>query len=865
MTVKYQPEWVERRANVDPETGARQKRMLVIGVDAIKIASAFARLMPDCHIESATRADHAIMALASGHFDATLVDCRGDERFHRLAVVAARQFKQGRVALLASDHFLPDEKAVLDNLDIFGSSDDSAVLLASLRLETKTHAAEALAAEPEVRNTARENSDFESALRAELEALQNRAGPPSAAMDLNVGGASARATAVEQDSAQDFEHDALQTAEAEAGTSRLDVENARQSPSDANFDFLTAMTLELADIGLVEAAPLPRAEEEAGQKNTAPPQSEGRANLDLFGYPVSEPPQAHFHDAATPLFAVGADAAADPDDLDLFNVPVKVRAISKTEEPDAHSMPETAGKESVSADSAGSLDLFGFLVSEPDENPLFDSQAGPATDAFGHASAEDTPDLFSALSPLPGAAGSALPAPEAAQTLDFFAAVRSQLQEIQLSQAQPKPSSNAADAAAESAAVSPASDGGTAKWGEPKPGVGQPRHAPQLKIDELAEPAVKTTLLRSTSWLAHLLPRLTPVYSLVYKNLALVLLGALFTAFVAFGVMIVFFLTSNKWSAPITLSRGHELVVKVERELSDLNVRKNQVSEQIEDAKKNLNSAQDELRRVHSLGGMIEGTISAEIKNRGDIKSEIETHTSALRSIAAQYGDDSLNPEFKGNLAREFDRRLINRNIFEAGKLAQLEAAHRTALIRNEIAGNEVEISRLNATLTALQALSGHVEGSAAPVAGTGGVDLVPLLNQVIEVRKGAAEAASELKAAETRGALLSDSLETLEASIAQIQSTPLARAISENITVLFVPYENAGQYEKGNILYSCAIGIFFCSEAGKVGQVIEGETVATHPFFNKPVRGSFVEAQLTDQDAAKKEILHVKRRPLFF
>ena len=262
---------------------------------------------------------------------------------------------------------------------------------------------------------------------------------------------------------------------------------------------------------------------------------------------------------------------------------------------------------------------------------------------------------------------------------------------------------------------------------------------------------------------------------------------------------------------------------------------------------------------------MIEGTISAEIKNRSELKSETEKHTEALRSVAAQYGNDTLNPQFKGDLAREFDRRLINRNIFEAGKLAQLEAAHRTALIRNEIAANEVEINRLSSTLAALGALSGHVEGSQTPSAGMGGADLVPLLNQVIEVRKGAAEAASELKAAESRGALLANSLDTVRSSIAQIEATPLARAIKDDVTVLFVPYENAGQYEKGESLYSCAIGIFFCSEAGKVGNVIQGETVATHPFFNKPIRGSFVEAELTDQDAARKEIIHVKRRPLLF
>ena len=63
---------------------------------------------------------------------------------------------------------------------------------------------------------------------------------------------------------------------------------------------------------------------------------------------------------------------------------------------------------------------------------------------------------------------------------------------------------------------------------------------------------------------------------------------------------------------------------------------------------------------------MIEGTISAEIKNRSEIRAELENHTEALRSVAAQYGNDTLNPAFKGNLAREFDRRLINRNMFRS-------------------------------------------------------------------------------------------------------------------------------------------------------------------------------------------------------
>ena len=820
MSAKLQPEWVERRANIDPETGARQKRFLVIGLNAAQIAAAFSKLMPNCHIQAAARADHAIMAMASGHFDATLVDCRDDERFHRLAIVAARQFKQGRVALLASDHFLPDEKAVLDNLDIFGRHDDSAKLLASLQLRAKP---------PAAKKPALESAGFEAALRAELEGLQSR--PPRAPKPGAAAGDAASAPEPEE----------LQTSAIELSLQPEHIENAQQSSDFSDPLFLAELTSELEDALIFENPPLAMADS-APVIETAARKPAPRHGLDLFGHPATSPQETvmpHHGEQA-------AESSDRSDDIDLFSYVAAAPKEAKRSQ--AAPAPERAGNR----------DLFGFLITENDGFvPVMPAAELELASISGH------PDLFDLPAFTAEVAHAALAAPESSNGLDFFAAVRSELQTIHLSLSIPKtPAETEAETVGSTANVPAPEPMLRAK----QPGIAENTRQVSLPpIEDLAAPATKKSLLRSTSWLAHLLPRLTPVYSLVYKNLALVILGALFTAFVAFGVMITFFLTSNKWSAPITLSRGHELVIKVERELSDLNVRKNQISEQIDDAKKNLKSSEDELARARSLAGMIEGTISAEIKNRSEVRAEVETHNEALRNIARQYGNDTLNPEFKGNLAREFDRRLINRNIFEAGKLAQLEAAHRTALIHNEIAANEVEISRLNSTLAALYGLSGHVEGTSAPMAGVGGADLVPLLNQVIEVRKGATEAASELKAAESRGALLSDSLETVESSITRIESTPLARAIHENVTVLFVPYENAGQYEKGASLYSCAIGIFFCSEAGKVGNVIEGETVATHPFFNKPVRGSFVEAQLTDQDAARKEILHVKRRPLFF
>jgi hypothetical protein len=365
MSAKLQPEWIERRAHIDPETGARQKRLLVIGEKAAQIAAAFSKLMPNCHIESAARADHAIMAMASGHFDATLVDCREDERFHRLAVVAARQFKEGRVALLASDHFLPDEKAVLGNLDIFGSHDDSAKLLASLRLKAK----------PPVRTKpAQENADFETALRAELEALHSKAGQvaasPSAAPqdEMLIATRSETEAEVTADAALPSAPEEACFAAEQTNIDLQSIENTSEFPVGYDAGFLDALSLELNEIQLLEPAPAdvivasgdPRAE-------TAEPAPD-LGTVDLFGNPVAdsakaetfefaedEPAAETFPDdgglftyaAAAPQMAVPAERAAPAYDLDLFGFSLSEIRERQSFEPAA--LPE---------DLSGTLNLF---------------------------------------------------------------------------------------------------------------------------------------------------------------------------------------------------------------------------------------------------------------------------------------------------------------------------------------------------------------------------------------------------------------------------------------------------------------------------------------------------------------------------
>ncbi len=108
-------------------------------------------------------------------------------------------------------------------------------------------------------------------------------------------------------------------------------------------------------------------------------------------------------------------------------------------------------------------------------------------------------------------------------------------------------------------------------------------------------------------------------------------------------------------------------------------------------------------------------------------------------------------------------------------------------------------------------------------------------------------------------------SIAVLQTQLSTLESSALARARDKRIDVVFVPYGNERQFEEGRDVYSCAFTILWCSKAGQVGQHLPGEISSVHPFFGKPIRGSFVELKLSSPDAAMREMIHGTRKPLFF
>ncbi|MGB7285525.1 MAG: hypothetical protein WBC71_01200 [Salaquimonas sp.] len=415
-------------------------------------------------------------------------------------------------------------------------------------------------------------------------------------------------------------------------------------------------------------------------------------------------------------------------------------------------------------------------------------------------------------------------------------------------------------------------DNGLARRADDQDITNQPEAPAQGSTENELEPDEDYTkageapaLVKFLSTAVNFIPGFTPLLSMLYKNLALTILAALFAAFVSYGIMIAYFLTSGDWSSPLQLQPGHELVVKAERELGELKVKRNLASQQLSEAQEKTKRAEESLLRANMLAEITTGIINQEVENRTTRFAELENEVEMLKSVLDGFGSSKDRLRDRSGLKRDYDRRVINRQAYQSSMMNFAQMERQVADIQSELTAKQNDIAMSDQAVSYLNSLKDQMDGKETIMSGTGQTAFVPLTNQIIEVRQMRSSANSDLTSTSQSIPALTDSLDLLTKSIAALESTPMFRALQKPVNVLFVPYDNIDAYQPDQPLYACAFAIFWCSNVGATGNPISGEISTTHPFFGKPLRGQFVEANLTDNSAAKKEILHVGRPPFFF
>lgn len=351
----------------------------------------------------------------------------------------------------------------------------------------------------------------------------------------------------------------------------------------------------------------------------------------------------------------------------------------------------------------------------------------------------------------------------------------------------------------------------------------------------------------------------------LYKRAAFALLFALFLAFTFYGVLIGYFLLSSSWGAPMTLTRGHELVNKAERDLTEMKVALNQTEQKFSEIALEKDTAQRDLGEAQEQVKTAIGTIEREIKLRRKQVSLSQNSAKRLARVraglAGQLGKGGMGDDLKAL----YGKRLINRKAYSSSTLGLLEAEQRLAATDTEIEAARAKAEDLGASVVLLVSLrdalknGGQVEGLTATAP-----DLLLLTKQAVEARTAELVAQSRIRTSEITRAQLEENRKVLAEQIATVQVSAVGRAIYNRVDVVFVPYANDQRFLEGAKLYSCLFTIVWCTEAGSVGSPLPGEVTAVHPFFGKPIRGFFVEANNMNPDAATREIIHGTRAPLF-
>jgi len=359
---------------------------------------------------------------------------------------------------------------------------------------------------------------------------------------------------------------------------------------------------------------------------------------------------------------------------------------------------------------------------------------------------------------------------------------------------------------------------------------------------------------------------LMALVSTLYKRAAFLLLLSLFLAFAFYALLIGYFLLSSSWGAPMTLSRGHELVNKVEKELTELRVALSKTDQELtENAMDKLRSERDlhdaELLVKYSLG-TVEKEIKASVRKRKTLAGNVKRMAKVRDVLDGQLTSGGMSDA----LEDLYKKRLIDKKTFNASALGLVEASQRLAAIDGDIETMKSQLENMDANDGMLQSLKVGLEtGGPISSMSSASADLLLLVKQSVDAKAAHDLAKSSLESGVVKLRQLKESQAVIKLQIAALEGSALARAVKERVDVVFVPYANLDNFQPGTPLYSCLFTVILCQQAGFVGDAQPGEFNSVHPFFGKPIRGVFVEAKITKPVAATREIIHGTRAPLFF
>lgn len=379
---------------------------------------------------------------------------------------------------------------------------------------------------------------------------------------------------------------------------------------------------------------------------------------------------------------------------------------------------------------------------------------------------------------------------------------------------------------------------------------------PQVKVEEVKYQPTRSLGRPLVANLAGTV--LVPLYRLI----SIAVLGAILLGLGSYLFLTLFYFFSKGWIEPRIISPTDAQVLQLNGLLAQGTLVREQLVTERLDLLVKLRDAERQQSDSDQFQNEVKQSARRVVKDNLHTLATVQEVDRSLQSEAPQIldADKSFSSVALAEAEKLYKAHLISEDEWIARKtqLAQLGVSalslqHSSA----ELDGQKTLLQREIDSYSNLLDLGSNGKGLSS--------DVLQAKRQLENSRLDQARAKDLAEALSPEVSMIEGAIARQDRLLLSIQNFPYLRAAEQKLTVAFLPYSNAQQASLGTAVYGCSVGIIFCRPVGRVAEVLDGEVVDKHPFFDKDLRGLLVRVEFQDSQWDRNRVLFLGKAPLLF
>jgi hypothetical protein len=348
----------------------------------------------------------------------------------------------------------------------------------------------------------------------------------------------------------------------------------------------------------------------------------------------------------------------------------------------------------------------------------------------------------------------------------------------------------------------------------------------------------------------------------VYRLLSIAILSAILIGLASYLALTLFYFFNQSWIEPRIISPTDAQVLALNGQLSQGTLVREQLAAQRIDLLVKLRDATRKATDSNQFQKDVKLTAKQAVNDNLGKLASVQDVDRSFKSAAPQILESDKS--FASNALAEADK------LYQAHLISEEEWINRKAQIA-QLGVSALSLLRSSAELDSEKNLLRREIDSystlVAPGASKDGLnsDVLQAKRQLNSSQLDEASAKDLADALYQELSMTDDAIARQDRLLLSIHNIPYLRAAEQKLTIGFVPYSNAGRTSSGTPIYGCTLGVLFCRKVGQVEEVLDGEVVDKHPFFNKELRGLLVRVDFKDTKWDRAQVLFLGKAPLFF